>query len=109
MSEIFERLKRVDHVTAGFSGGSAPNPSYERASTGTTGHAELSGFDRAAHQRLDHRRQGGLLVEVVLETPGKLEPPLRDRKVHEDRNADLRVRGEIWRSRLKEGVLSWEV
>ena len=40
MNAIFERLKGVDHVTAGFSGGSVPNPSYERVSTGTTGHAE---------------------------------------------------------------------
>ena len=40
MNAIFERLKGVDHVTAGFSGGSVANPSYERVSTGTTGHAE---------------------------------------------------------------------
>lgn len=40
MNAIFERVKGVDHVTAGFSGGRVPNPSYTRVSTGTTGHAE---------------------------------------------------------------------
>ena len=40
MTAIFERLRGVEHVTAGFSGGSVPHPSYERVCTGTTGHAE---------------------------------------------------------------------
>lgn len=40
MNAIFERLKGVDHVTAGFSGGTVARPSYERVCTGTTGHAE---------------------------------------------------------------------
>jgi len=40
MNAIFERLKGVRHVTAGFSGGTLPSPSYERVCTGTTGHAE---------------------------------------------------------------------
>ena len=40
MNAIFERLKGVDQVTAGFSGGNVANPSYERVCTGTTGHAE---------------------------------------------------------------------
>ncbi len=40
MNAIFERLKGVEKATAGFSGGSVPDPSYERVCTGTTGHAE---------------------------------------------------------------------
>ena len=40
MTAIFERLRGVEHVTAGFSGGRVPHPSYERVCTGTTGHAE---------------------------------------------------------------------
>lgn len=38
---VFERYKGVLNVTSGFSGGSVPNPSYERVCTGTTGHAEV--------------------------------------------------------------------
>ena len=45
MNAIFERVKGVRHVTAGFSGGSAKSPSYERVSTGTTGHAETVQID----------------------------------------------------------------
>jgi peptide-methionine (S)-S-oxide reductase len=40
MNAIFERLKGVQAVTAGFSGGDVARPSYERVCTGTTGHAE---------------------------------------------------------------------
>src|SRR5262249_4994797 len=40
MTAIFERITGVQRVTAGFSGGSVPSPSYERVCTGTTGHAE---------------------------------------------------------------------
>jgi peptide-methionine (S)-S-oxide reductase len=40
MNAIFERLKGVQTVTAGFSGGVIPNPSYETVCTGMTGHAE---------------------------------------------------------------------
>jgi peptide-methionine (S)-S-oxide reductase len=40
MNAIFERLRGVERVTAGFSGGSVPSPSYERVCTGSTGHAE---------------------------------------------------------------------
>jgi len=40
MNAIFERLKGVETVTAGFSGGGVPNPSYEVVCTGMTGHAE---------------------------------------------------------------------
>jgi peptide-methionine (S)-S-oxide reductase len=37
---VFERVKGVLKTTAGYSGGSAPNPSYEQVSTETTGYAE---------------------------------------------------------------------
>jgi len=37
---IFKRLKGVDPVTSGYSGGNMENPSYEAVSTGVTGHAE---------------------------------------------------------------------
>ncbi len=37
---IFERLKGVDRVVSGYTGGTAPDPSYEAVCTGTTGHAE---------------------------------------------------------------------
>ena len=40
MNAIFERLKGVESVTAGFSGGSVVKPSYPQVCTGTTGHAE---------------------------------------------------------------------
>ena len=40
MNAIFERLKGVASVTAGFSGGDVASPSYERVCTGSTGHAE---------------------------------------------------------------------
>ncbi len=40
MEAIFERLRGVQHVTAGFSGGSAETAHYETVSTGLTGHAE---------------------------------------------------------------------
>ncbi len=37
---IFERLKGVQKVISGYSGGNVPDPTYEEVSTGTTGHAE---------------------------------------------------------------------
>ena len=37
---VFEHLKGVDHVTAGYSGGTVKNPGYEEVSSGRTGHAE---------------------------------------------------------------------
>ncbi len=38
--EIFEDVAGVDSVISGYSGGNVPNPTYEKVSTGTTGHAE---------------------------------------------------------------------
>lgn len=37
---IFKRLKGVDEVVSGYSGGVRHDPSYEQVSTGATGHAE---------------------------------------------------------------------
>ena len=37
---VFEHLKGVEHVTAGYSGGEAATAAYELVSSGTTGHAE---------------------------------------------------------------------
>jgi peptide-methionine (S)-S-oxide reductase len=40
LQAVFQHVKGVTHVTAGYSGGSADTASYETVSTGTTGHAE---------------------------------------------------------------------
>ena len=40
MNAIFQRLRGVERVVAGFSGGTARNPSYEEVCAGSTGHAE---------------------------------------------------------------------
>jgi peptide-methionine (S)-S-oxide reductase len=40
MQLVFEHLKGVKHVTAGYSGGDASTAEYEVVSSGTTGHAE---------------------------------------------------------------------
>jgi peptide-methionine (S)-S-oxide reductase len=37
---VFEHVKGVKSVTAGYSGGAVKNPSYEQVSSGATGHAE---------------------------------------------------------------------
>ncbi|MCR4324214.1 MAG: peptide-methionine (S)-S-oxide reductase MsrA [Candidatus Curtissbacteria bacterium] len=37
---IFKRLKGVESVTNGYSGGKVENPTYEQVCSGTTGHAE---------------------------------------------------------------------
>jgi peptide-methionine (S)-S-oxide reductase len=40
LQAVFEHVKGVDHVTAGYSGGTVKNPGYEEVSSGSTGHAE---------------------------------------------------------------------
>jgi peptide-methionine (S)-S-oxide reductase len=37
---VFQHVKGVNHATSGYSGGSVASPTYERVSTGETGHAE---------------------------------------------------------------------
>jgi peptide-methionine (S)-S-oxide reductase len=39
---IYERLKGVQSVEAGYSGGTVENPSYEQVCAGTTGHKEVA-------------------------------------------------------------------
>lgn len=38
---VFQRLKGVEKVVSGYSGGQAEKPTYEQVCTGTTGHAEV--------------------------------------------------------------------
>ncbi len=38
---IFQMLEGVEKVESGYAGGAMENPSYERVSSGTTGHAEV--------------------------------------------------------------------
>src|ERR1700722_10094674 len=40
MQAVFEHVKGVDKVTAGYAGGSPDTANYETVSTGSTGHAE---------------------------------------------------------------------
>lgn len=40
LDAIYRRLKGVDKVFSGYSGGKKPDPTYEEVSTGETGHAE---------------------------------------------------------------------
>ena len=40
LEAVFERLKGVERVVSGYSGGSVENPSYEQVCSGATGHAE---------------------------------------------------------------------
>ena len=71
---VFEHVKGVSNVTAGYSGGSAQTAQYEIVSTGTTGHAEsvrivydpgqisfgqlLKVFFSVAHNPTELNRQG---------------------------------------------------
>jgi peptide-methionine (S)-S-oxide reductase len=45
LQAVFEHVKGVNHVTAGYSGGTLKNPSYEQVSSGETGHAESIEID----------------------------------------------------------------
>jgi peptide-methionine (S)-S-oxide reductase len=40
LEAVFERLKGVERVVSGYSGGSVPDATYEQVCSGTTGHAE---------------------------------------------------------------------
>lgn len=39
---VFERVKGVESVVSGYSGGNVKNPSYREVTTGLTGHAEVA-------------------------------------------------------------------
>jgi peptide-methionine (S)-S-oxide reductase len=41
LEAVFEQLRGVEQVVSGYSGGTVVNPSYQRVSSGTTGHAEV--------------------------------------------------------------------
>lgn len=41
LDAAYRRVKGVKSVTSGYAGGHWPNPTYERVTTGTTGHAEV--------------------------------------------------------------------
>jgi peptide-methionine (S)-S-oxide reductase len=41
LEAVFEQLRGVEKVESGYSGGTVPNPSYERVCGGNTGHAEV--------------------------------------------------------------------
>jgi peptide-methionine (S)-S-oxide reductase len=40
LEAVFEKLRGVNTVVSGYTGGNVPNPSYEQVCAGTTGHAE---------------------------------------------------------------------
>lgn len=40
LEAVFERLRGVERVVSGYTGGDVPSPSYELVCSGTTGHAE---------------------------------------------------------------------
>lgn len=39
---VFQRVKGVEHVVSGYTGGHVKNPTYQQVSTGNTGHAEVA-------------------------------------------------------------------
>jgi peptide-methionine (S)-S-oxide reductase len=41
LEAVFELLTGVERVESGYTGGSAPNPTYDEVCAGTTGHAEV--------------------------------------------------------------------
>ncbi|HEX6537002.1 MAG TPA: peptide-methionine (S)-S-oxide reductase MsrA [Gemmatimonadaceae bacterium] len=45
LDEIFRELRGVRRVVSGYTGGSAPDPTYEQVCTGATGHAEAVQID----------------------------------------------------------------
>lgn len=41
LDAVYRRLKGVEHVVSGYTGGDTANPTYDQVSTGATGHAEV--------------------------------------------------------------------
>jgi peptide-methionine (S)-S-oxide reductase len=69
---VFERLKGVESVVSGYSGGRVKNPTYEQVCSGTTGHAE------AVQVTFDPKRISyAELLEVFW---GTHDPTTRDRQ-----------------------------
>ncbi|HEU5357522.1 MAG TPA: peptide-methionine (S)-S-oxide reductase, partial [Gemmatimonadales bacterium] len=40
LEAVFERLRGVEQVVSGYTGGTRPDPTYEQVCSGATGHAE---------------------------------------------------------------------
>ncbi len=40
MDAVYRRIKGVENIVSGYTGGDVPTPSYDQVSMGTTGHAE---------------------------------------------------------------------
>src|SRR5512146_1672760 len=58
LEAVFERLKGVERVVSGYTGGKVPNPTYEAVCTGRTGHAEALEVIFAFHDPTTLDRQG---------------------------------------------------
>jgi peptide-methionine (S)-S-oxide reductase len=73
---VFQRVKGVQSVVSGYSGGTVPNPSYEQVSHGNTGHAEVIQvtFDPKVVSYAD-------LLEVFWRSH---DPTTRDRQGHDE-------------------------
>ncbi len=41
LEAFYERIDGIEDVVSGYAGGSVPNPTYDRVSSGATGHAEV--------------------------------------------------------------------
>ncbi len=110
---VFEHLKGVSSATSGYAGGSAPSPSYEAVSSGTTGHAEavlvvydpsvisydqlLQIFFTVAHDPTQLNRQGpdvGTQYRSVVFYRSKAQQEATERYISRIREAGLH-RGEI--------------
>lgn len=104
---IFRRLNGVEKVVSGYAGGDAKNPSYEKVSMGTTGHAEvirvefdpkIISYDRlldvffALHDATQVNGQGadlGTQYRSIILTTSKEQAELAEKKI-----AELKKEGE---------------
>src|SRR5680860_689250 len=64
---IFESLKGVKEVVSGYSGGTTPDPTYEKVGSGTTGYAESVKiyYDEAYHQGYEKKHPDNPYVQSV--------------------------------------------
>lgn len=72
---IFKRLKGVESVVSGYSGGEKENPTYEEVSSGATGYAEVIQI------KFDHKI---ILYEKILEVFFKLHDPTTPNRQGQD-------------------------